>query len=105
MKHLRKFKPRALLDMTLVISYQVMACEQGAAVPISKYITRYVFMDLIKLKKRRKEKLKYDLKSDRHPLSQMQVKVGLFSRSILHIYRRNMVLSQRTLTELTWNIT
>ena len=76
MKHLRKFKPRALLDMTLVIAYQVIACEQGAAVPISKYITRYVFMDLIELKKRRKEKLKYELKSDRHPLSQMQVKVG-----------------------------
>ena len=64
--------------MTLVIAYQVIACEQGAAVPISKYITRYVFMDLIELKKRRKEKLKYELKSDRHPLSQMQVKVGLF---------------------------
>ena len=90
--------------MTLVIAYQVIACEQGAAVPISKYITRYVFMDLIELKKR-KEKLKYELKSDRHPSSQMQVKVGLFSRSIPHIYRRNMVLSQRTFTELTWNIT
>ena len=88
-----------------MIAYQVIACEQVAAVPISKYITRYVFMDLIELKKRRKEKLKYELKSDRHPLSQMQVKVGLFSRSILHIYRRNMVLSQRTFTELTWNIT
>ena len=74
--------------MTLVIAYQVIACQQGAAVPISKYITRYVFMDLIELKKRRKEKLKYELKSDRHPLSQMQVKVGLFSRSILHIYRK-----------------
>ena len=57
MKHLRKFKPRALLDMTLVIAYQVIACEQGAAVPISKYITRYVFMDLIELKKKKKREV------------------------------------------------
>ena len=34
--------------MTFMISYQMIACEQGAAVPIRKYISRYVFMDLNK---------------------------------------------------------